>query len=115
MFAWSYEDMPGIDPLDIIHKPNVNPTYKLVIQKRRRFNPEWYTVISKEVGKLLKAKFIREAYYPKWLANVVMVKKANGNGGSILIIRTSINPAQRIPSRYQGLTSLWTQPSSTNY
>ena len=24
------------------------------------------------------AKFIREVYYPNWLANVVMVKKANG-------------------------------------
>ena len=24
------------------------------------------------------AKFIREVYYPDWLANVVMVKKANG-------------------------------------
>ena len=24
------------------------------------------------------AKFIKEVYYPNWLANVVMVKKANG-------------------------------------
>ena len=33
--------------------------------------------ISEEVNKLLKAKFIREAHYPRWLANVVMVKKPN--------------------------------------
>ena len=32
-----------------------------------------------EVSKLLAANFIREVYYPEWLANVVMVKKANGN------------------------------------
>ena len=31
-----------------------------------------------EVEKLLAAGFIREVYYPKWLANVVMVKKSNG-------------------------------------
>ena len=31
-----------------------------------------------EVHKLHEAKFIREVYYPGWLANVVMVKKANG-------------------------------------
>ena len=31
-----------------------------------------------EVSKLLAANFIREVYYPEWLANVVMVKKANG-------------------------------------
>ena len=34
--------------------------------------------ITEEVRKLLKADFIREHYYPEWLANVVMVKKANG-------------------------------------
>jgi hypothetical protein len=27
---------------------------------------------------LLYAGFIREVYYPRWLANVVMVKKKNG-------------------------------------
>ena len=32
-----------------------------------------------EVNKLLAANFIREVYYSEWLANVVMVKKANGN------------------------------------
>ena len=31
-----------------------------------------------EVNKLLAANFIREVYYPEWLAKVVMVKKANG-------------------------------------
>ena len=27
---------------------------------------------------MLEADFIREVYYPDWLTNVVMVKKANG-------------------------------------
>ena len=31
-----------------------------------------------EVRKLQEVDFIREVYYPDWLANVVMVKKANG-------------------------------------
>ena len=31
-----------------------------------------------EVEKLLTTGFIREVYYPKWLANIVMVKKSNG-------------------------------------
>ena len=34
--------------------------------------------IAKEVRKLLEAGFIQEVYYPNWLANVVMVKKADG-------------------------------------
>ena len=31
-----------------------------------------------EVLKLLEVDFIREVYYPDWLAKIVMVKKANG-------------------------------------
>ena len=31
--------------------------------------------MAEEVRKLLEAGFIREVYYPDWLANVVMVKK----------------------------------------
>ena len=31
-----------------------------------------------EVTKLLTASFIREVYYPDWLVNIVLVKKANG-------------------------------------
>ena len=35
-------------------------------------------MIAEEVGTLQEAGFIREVYYPDWLANVVMVKKTNG-------------------------------------
>ena len=31
-----------------------------------------------EVEELLTVGFIREVYYPKWFANIVMVKKSNG-------------------------------------
>ena len=37
-----------------------------------------YEAINTEVEKLLKAGFIREAKYPEWISNVVLVKKANG-------------------------------------
>ena len=74
----THEDMPGIDLSVIVYRLNVDPTHKPVIQKCRRFNPERYTTINKEVDKLFKAKFIREAHYPEWLVNVVMVKKLNG-------------------------------------
>ena len=41
------------------------------------FAQERDRAIAKEVGKLQEASFIKEVYYPDWLANVVMVKKAN--------------------------------------
>uniref|UniRef100_A0A2N9EI37 Reverse transcriptase domain-containing protein n=1 Tax=Fagus sylvatica TaxID=28930 RepID=A0A2N9EI37_FAGSY len=48
------------------------------VAKRRIFAPERNNAIMEEVDKLLITNFIREVFYPNWLANVVMVKKANG-------------------------------------
>jgi len=39
-FAWSAEDMPGIDPSIICHELNVDPSFKPVKQKRRKPGPE---------------------------------------------------------------------------
>ncbi|XP_050241072.1 uncharacterized protein LOC126689967 [Quercus robur] len=78
VFAWSHEDMPGIDPNVITHRLNVCLSSKPIRQKKRVFAPERENAIKDEVQKLIAAKFIREVYYPDWLANVVMVKKANG-------------------------------------
>ena len=70
--------MPRIDPSVIAHRLNVNPTSSPIRQKKRVFTQERDKAIAEEVRKLLEADFIREVYYPDWLANVVMVKKANG-------------------------------------
>uniref|UniRef100_A0A2N9GFR2 Uncharacterized protein n=1 Tax=Fagus sylvatica TaxID=28930 RepID=A0A2N9GFR2_FAGSY len=78
VFAWSHDDMLGIGTEVISHKLNVNPSTSPVKQKRRVFAPERNTAVMEEVDKLLKAGFIREVYYPEWLANVVMVKKSTG-------------------------------------
>uniref|UniRef100_A0A2N9FYE4 Reverse transcriptase n=1 Tax=Fagus sylvatica TaxID=28930 RepID=A0A2N9FYE4_FAGSY len=78
VFAWSHEDMPGINPSVISHKLNVDPSLRPIKQKRRVFAPERNNAIMEEVDKLLAANFIREVFYPDWLANVVMVKKNTG-------------------------------------
>ena len=78
VFAWSQEDMPGISPKVIQHRLNVDPDKKPVQQRQRVFALEQNKAITDEVNKLLSAGFIQEVYYPDWLANVVLVKKANG-------------------------------------
>ena len=70
--------MPGIDPSVIVHKLNVSPSSSPIQQKKRVFAQEQDKAIVEEVRKLLEAYFIREMYYLDWVANVVMVKKANG-------------------------------------
>ena len=92
VFAWKQADMGGIDPTVITHKLHTNPSFKSVKQKRRSFAPERQKAINEEVGKLLQAGAIREVEYPEWLANVVLVKKANGKW-RICIDFTDINKA----------------------
>ena len=77
-FAWSVADMPCIDPDFLCHRLTMDPSVRPVRQRRRNFNEEKRQVIREETEKLLKAGHIREIQYPKWLANVVLVKKANG-------------------------------------
>ena len=78
VFAWSLEDMPGISLKVIQHRLNVDPEKKPVQQRQRVFAPEQNQAITDEVNKLLSVGFIQEVYYPDWVANVVLVKKANG-------------------------------------
>ena len=78
VFAWSHEDMPGIPANIIQHRLNVDPEKKPVQQRRRVFSLERSKAVMDEVNKLLATNFIKEVYYLEWLANVVMVKKANG-------------------------------------
>jgi hypothetical protein len=65
VFAWSHEDMLGIDPLIIVHKLNVDPNHWHVKQIRRAFTTEQNQAIAEEVENLLKARFIREVDYPE--------------------------------------------------
>ena len=70
--------MPGIDPNFLCHHLSMDATVDPVRQRRRKFNEERRLVIREETHKLLSAEHIREIQYPEWLANVVLVKKANG-------------------------------------
>ena len=73
-FAWSASDMSGIDPDFLCHRLAIDPQLRPVRQRRRKFNEEKRQAIKDKTHKLLAAGHIREVQYPKWLANVVLVK-----------------------------------------
>ncbi|KAM1910699.1 hypothetical protein ACFX13_039310 [Malus domestica] len=75
VFAWSYEDMPGISPDIICHRLSIDPKTKPVRQKRRSYDAERYEAMKAEVEKLKGIGFVREVNYLTWVANVVLVKK----------------------------------------
>ena len=61
VFAWSYEDMLGIDPE--------------IAQNLSQMRTERLRKIKEEVTKQLKARFIKPVHQTKWIANVVPVPK----------------------------------------
>ena len=69
--------MPSLPTNIIQHCLNVDLEKKPVQQRRRVFVSEQNKAVMDEVNKLLTANFIREVNYLEWLANIVMVKKAN--------------------------------------
>ncbi|RDX59105.1 hypothetical protein CR513_61911, partial [Mucuna pruriens] len=78
VFARSANDMPGIDPNFMCHRLPVMPGARPVIPKKRKQGEEKCKAAREETQKLLTVGFIREVHYPKWLANVVMVRKPSG-------------------------------------
>ena len=70
--------MPGLDPKVAVHRLSIKKGTSPKKQPQRRFRPELVPEIEKEVNKLIEAGFIREVKYPTWIANIVPVRKKNG-------------------------------------
>jgi hypothetical protein len=84
--------MPGIPREVIEHHLKINPDARPVSQKPRRQSVERQDFIRKEVRKLLDAGFIEEVHHLVWLANPIIVPKANGKL-RMCIDYTSLNKA----------------------
>ncbi|RVW78332.1 Transposon Tf2-2 polyprotein [Vitis vinifera] len=78
VFAWSYEDMPGLDPSIVQHHLPTLPHARPVKQKLRLLHPRWSLQVKEEIQKQLSVRFISVVEYPEWLANVVPVPKKDG-------------------------------------
>jgi len=74
VFAWSYQDMLGLNPDIVQHKLPLKLKYSLIKQKLRRMKPKMAMKI-KEVEKQFNAGFLTVAKYPQWVENVVSVSK----------------------------------------
>jgi hypothetical protein len=78
VFAWSYQDMPGLDPSIVEHKLPLKPECPPIKQKLRQMKPEMSLKIREEVRKQFDAGFLAVAKYPQWVANIVPVPKKDG-------------------------------------
>ena len=78
VFAWTYKEMPGLNPAVAMHFLHIAKGKRPVKQAPRKFRPELEQQIIKEVEKLISAGFIREIKFPRWISSIVPVKKKNG-------------------------------------
>jgi hypothetical protein len=78
IFMWSPSDMPGIPRYVAEHSLDIRAGSRSVKQHLCRFDEEKRKIIGEEVKKHLATGFIKEVFYPEWLANPILVKKKGG-------------------------------------
>ena len=78
IFAWSYQDMLGLDTEIVVHRIPVKPKCPPVQQALQRMKSEIILKIKEEVEKQLKAGFLTTIAYSDWVANIVPVPKKDG-------------------------------------
>ena len=92
MFAWQPSDIPGVSRKVIEHHLAVCPHAWPVKQRVRKQAVERQEFIAEEIKKLEAAGFVRGVLHPMWLANPVVVRKANGKW-RLCIDFTDVNKA----------------------
>ena len=75
IFAWSYNEIPGIDPCIFKHEIKTYPNAKPIRQCLRAVNPRKAPMIKAEIEKLLKDGFIYPIPLMEWVSNPVLVDK----------------------------------------
>ena len=78
IFAWSYEDMSGLDTDIVVQCLPTKEECPLVKQKVRHMRPEMSENIKAEVMKQFNVEFLAVTSYPQWVANVVPAPKKDG-------------------------------------
>ncbi|XP_050895577.1 uncharacterized protein LOC127102217 [Lathyrus oleraceus] len=84
VFAWSYQDMPGLDTNIVEHHLPLKTECPPIKQKIRRTRPDMALKIKEEVKNQFDAGFLAISEYPQWVANIVPVPKKKAIKGSVL-------------------------------
>lgn len=77
-FAWSYEDMPGLDTDIVVYHLPLKEECPPVKQKLRQTHPDMSKKIREEVKEQFEAGFLSVIMYSPWVANIVPVPNKDG-------------------------------------
>jgi hypothetical protein len=78
VFAWSYEEMPGIDPNIVVHDIKNYLDAKPIRQRLLQIHPRKAAAIKLKVEKILKVGFVYLVDLTDWVSNLVPVTKKQG-------------------------------------
>jgi hypothetical protein len=92
IFAWSYEEMLGIDPIIVVHEIKTYPGAKTIRKRLRPIHPCKAAAIKIEVEKLLKDGFIYPVALTEWVSNPVPIDK-KGDSICVCVDYRDINKA----------------------
>lgn len=70
--------MPELDSGMVCHALNIEPGSKPIKQAKRNFHPKLEAQIKEKVEKLIVFGFTKPIKHHVWLANIIPVKKKNG-------------------------------------
>ncbi|GKA02714.1 reverse transcriptase domain-containing protein [Tanacetum coccineum] len=71
--------MTGIPHFIAEHQLKTYPYIEPRVQKKRSLSPDRRKVVKEEVEEWLKSRIVKRVQYPTWVANPILVKKANSN------------------------------------
>jgi hypothetical protein len=78
VFTWIYKDLKNI-PLELTqHKIELDTSIPPAHQPRYKLNPNYVTIVKRDINKLLAAGFIQLIKEATWLSPIVVVLKKNG-------------------------------------
>ena len=74
-----YNDLKNFNPQFMQHIIPIKQGSKPLQQKLRKYHPSLEPTIKKELNKLLAARIIFPIQHTQWVANLVPVRKKNGD------------------------------------
>ncbi|PKI50350.1 hypothetical protein CRG98_029259 [Punica granatum] len=97
VFAWSYADMPGLDPSIVKHFLQLDTEkFPPKWQQLRRQRASFLLRIKEEVVKQINAGFLEVRNYSEWVANIAPVEKKDGRADPLKYLLDSPSSTQNL-------------------
>lgn len=78
VFAWTYDDLKGFDPILFQHTICLDNDAKPIRQKQRPVDYKIEPMMRKELSKLIEANINFPTKHSSWVANLVPIRNKNG-------------------------------------